>query len=249
MISAALRFQVFDRTNDADDVEAGVRKEALVLGGKDGVAQYGRDIVIADEALFFAIAVVQIGDQLRFEIVARAFGIVAQGNDAVDAIVREADGGRLLAEVGFDAGKDIDGVRLHGVIAGGVFAVLAVTGTAQSSGDIAGRGRVANVDGFGRGVYARSSGEGSAFQAFVNDLGVLVVVVDERAAAGDHAEQHNHQQDLADRVHQEPGKAGALDDAALFATAALAGSTGVPTCAAAVGWSALRRAVRGAHLF
>ncbi len=85
---------------NADNVETGVGKETLILGGENGVAQNRRNLVIVDETLFFAITVMQIGDELRLQIVAGPFRVVAQGNDTVNFVVREDRDRVCLAEAG-----------------------------------------------------------------------------------------------------------------------------------------------------
>ena len=70
------------RADDADGVEAGMLEEALIFGGEDGVPQNRRNVVVVHDALFLAVAVVEIGDELRFELVERPLRVVAQRNDA-----------------------------------------------------------------------------------------------------------------------------------------------------------------------
>ena len=74
--------------HDADGVEAGVLEETLVFGGGNGVDQHFWNVAKFHQAALFAIAVEEIGDELRLKLILGAGGVIAQGNDLRDAAVR-----------------------------------------------------------------------------------------------------------------------------------------------------------------
>ena len=66
---------------DADGIETGVGEKPLVFGRQNRVAQRGRNILVADDALFFPVAVVKVGDQFRFQFIQGPAAVVAEGNN------------------------------------------------------------------------------------------------------------------------------------------------------------------------
>ncbi len=77
--AGALRFLAAAKVSEgraeyADDVQATMLEETFVLGRQDRVHEILGKVVKADDAAFFARAVKQVGDQLRFD-----FGAIARG--------------------------------------------------------------------------------------------------------------------------------------------------------------------------
>jgi len=75
------------RAEDANEVETGMLKKALVFRGKDGLHEKGRQIFIAHGAALFSGAVEEIGDEFRLDF--RTAQIRATG--------KRADGANDLA--------------------------------------------------------------------------------------------------------------------------------------------------------
>ena len=72
------------RAHDADRIEAGVLEEMFILGGQHRVHHHLGNIVEVHDAPLLALAVEQIGDQLRLQMILGALGLIAQGNDLRD---------------------------------------------------------------------------------------------------------------------------------------------------------------------
>src|SRR5262249_1186032 len=79
-------------TSDADEVKAAMLEEALVLGGDDGVDQYGRNVFVTDGATLFAGAVEQIGDGFRLDFGGAHFGAATEGANRADGLAGELHG-------------------------------------------------------------------------------------------------------------------------------------------------------------
>jgi hypothetical protein len=77
-------------------------KEPLVLGRNHRLHQHGRNVFKGDQPALFALAVRQVGNELRFQQVASPAGVVLGRDDLDDAVVAQLnDRGFLLEGIGF----------------------------------------------------------------------------------------------------------------------------------------------------
>src|ERR1035438_9795484 len=138
-------FQVHvHRLDDAQRVEALVLEEALVLGRSDGVDEHFRNIGELYQTSFLALAIEEIGDEVRLDLVLGASRVVAQGDDLRDAAVGELDQAGLFVEIRIRTGENLDGpIRPHLERPDGVAARFGIAAAAQLGGDLVCRGEVA----------------------------------------------------------------------------------------------------------
>src|ERR1019366_6812636 len=142
------------------------------LNRSDGIHQDLWDVVELDHAPLFARRPGNRLDELRFELVLIAGGIVLQGDNLGDPAVDEADEGGFLVEVGIGLRVDLDVVRVDLVVAYRVAGGLGVAGAPQVGGDGGGSDRVAHRNRFGGGEDLRGVGKNTGAQLLVDDAGV-----------------------------------------------------------------------------
>jgi hypothetical protein len=84
----------------------------LVFHGHHRVYQRGRDFGESHQPALFAVAIRQVGDELRRELVFLAVGVIGQRNDARNlAIAGKVDHRGFLVRIGFAPWKDRHRVR------------------------------------------------------------------------------------------------------------------------------------------
>lgn len=190
---------------DADGVEAGVVEEALVFGGDDGVNEDLGDVFEADEAAFFAAAVVEVGDEFGLEEVARALGVVAAGDDACDGVVLNEDDAGLGVGVGVHAGEDLDAVGADVVPADAVGAIGGVAAAAERGDELVRGEGVADADGLGGGEELGGLGERAFLEFLVDESGVMDPDGDEGDEGGYGEECDESSEDPAECAAGEEG--------------------------------------------
>ena len=131
-LGLAAFFQVhISGSGDAQRVEAGVLKEALVFGRDNGIDQQPRNIRVVHDAPLLAVTVVKIGNKLRLELELAAVGIVLKRDDFRNSATGELDDAGLFPEIGLRAGENLDGVRTDVEPTHGVAARIAIAGPMQ----------------------------------------------------------------------------------------------------------------------
>ena len=161
--------------DDADGVEAGVLKEALILGRGKGVHHYLGDVGELDDAALLAAGAGDVGNELRFELVLEAGGVIAERDDLRDFAAGEFDEAGLLLEVGIGARENLYGVRMQLIVTNWVMVRIGIPAAAQFGGDGDGSGDVADGYRFGGGENLGGIRKRAGAQFLVDQPGVLGV--------------------------------------------------------------------------
>src|SRR5206468_468025 len=121
---------------DADRVEAGVLKEALILGGDNRMNEHRRDLIISDETAFFPVLIEQVRDQFGLEIVLGEVCVVRQRDNPRDLALIEFDDSIFTFEVRVVARIDIDFFGPERIMPHPIVGGLSVSGMAKLSSDL-----------------------------------------------------------------------------------------------------------------
>src|SRR5580704_12677886 len=110
-------------------------EKAFVLGGKNGIHHYLRDVVEMNDQPLLALLIEQIRDGLRLQEKLRTVRMITEGNDLCDTAPLNRDH-RSVLMVSIRTRSDLNAVRPDAVPPGAVPIRFGITATAQIGGDI-----------------------------------------------------------------------------------------------------------------
>ena len=146
-------------------------------------------------------------DQLGFEIVLAARGVVLQRYDLGDLIAGEADHARFLIEVGVLARENFDRLRVDLVIAYRIIPRFVVPTAPQFGRDFSRSGDVPHRHRFRRRENFGGIGEDPRTQFLVDQPRVFGVIKGEDSEPQDDAQREGNQYDASAPSDNEPGQA------------------------------------------
>ena len=176
----------------------------LVLGGSDGLYQHRGDVGELHHAPLLAAGAREVGDELRFQLVLAARGVVLQGDDLRNPPAGEFDDAGFLVEIGIGARENGDLVDAELVVANGVAAQFGITAATQFRGDVVGAQRIAHAHGFGGGEDLGVIGKRAGAQLFVDHLGIAGIEENEHSQEQDGENGTSHNQETSHRSEEEP---------------------------------------------
>src|SRR5437879_5096618 len=192
-------------TDDPDEVEAGVLKEALVFRGKNGLYQLGRQIVVTHRALFFAEAVEEVGDEFRLNLRRAHIGAATERADGANDPAAELYGQSVATrEEGEFRRPDIECVALNSVCAERILIGIGTIAGALEVGHQIVRApclTVGNV--FGSGENLGSVLQDVAGEPKIDHLRILDVVEGEDGRGKNEACSHGSEQAQPERRSPE----------------------------------------------
>ena len=163
-------------------------KNRLSSAEMTALHQHLGDVVESHQAALLAVAVEQVGDQLRLEQVLVRLGVVAVGDDARDDAVLEMKMTPGSCGVSVHAGKDLHAVGADVVPAHAVAARFVVAAAPECGDEFLGGEGIADADGLRRGVDLGGFGERPGPQFLVDEARVVDPEVGEAAEHQDEDE-------------------------------------------------------------